>query len=271
MEYFFYGWEHADVVAVTDEYTGLRTPADLYEALSEIWCEYTCAPRLREGWSPENRTLGQCSVTAFLAQDIFGGKVYGILRDGGNYHCYNVVGDCVFDLTSEQFGDEVLNYEDNPEQFREVHFAKEEKRQRYVYLKEMLKMRFGRERRTDKREYAVELKHSGYNCCQAVLCSYADELKMPSELLKKMGACYGVGMGCMEATCGALCAAEMILGMKHYKGRPVLKSAAVLHERFRQMCGAAICKELKGRDTGVVLCECDDCVRNALTALAEQF
>ncbi|MCR5153533.1 MAG: hypothetical protein K6B75_01675 [Lachnospiraceae bacterium] len=53
--------------------------------------------------------------------------------------CYNVIGDCAFDLTSEQFGDEVLNYNDNPEQFREVHFAKEEKRQRYEYLKKELK------------------------------------------------------------------------------------------------------------------------------------
>lgn len=43
---------------------------------------------------------------------------------GGNYHCYNVVGDCCFDLTSEQFGEEVLSYQDNPEQFRETHFAK---------------------------------------------------------------------------------------------------------------------------------------------------
>ena len=142
MEYLFYGWEHADVAAVTDEYVGIRTPADLYEALSEIWCEYTCAPRLRGGWSRGNRTLGQCSVTAFLAQDIFGGRVYGILRDGGNFHCYNVVEDCVFDLTSEQFGDEVLDYGHNPEQFREVHFAKEEKRLRYEYLKEELKKRF---------------------------------------------------------------------------------------------------------------------------------
>lgn len=31
-------------------------------------------------------TLGQCSITAFLAQDIFGGEVYGILRPGGNYY-----------------------------------------------------------------------------------------------------------------------------------------------------------------------------------------
>ncbi len=138
-DYKFYGWERADALAVTDEYEGIQTPRDLYDALCGIWCEYTCAPRMRTGWSEENKMLGQCSVTAFLAQDIFGGKVYGIQREGGNYHCYSVVGDCVFDLTSEQFGEEVLDYENNPEQFREVHFAKEEKRQRYEYLKARLR------------------------------------------------------------------------------------------------------------------------------------
>ncbi|MDE7327688.1 MAG: hypothetical protein K2N63_15665 [Lachnospiraceae bacterium] len=142
MEYKFYGWEHADAPAVTDEYGTIKTPLHLYDALSDLWCEYTCAPRMRKNWSRQVRTLGQCSITAFLAQDIFGGRVYGIPREGGNYHCYNVVGDCVFDLTSEQFGNEVLCYENNPEQFREVHFAKEEKRQRYEYLKNELKKRF---------------------------------------------------------------------------------------------------------------------------------
>ena len=141
-KYNFYGWETADITSPDG-----MTPRDLYDALSGIWCEYTCAPRLRSGWSGENKTLGQCSITAFLAQDIFGGRVYGILRDGGNYHCYNVVGNCVFDLTSEQFGDERLCYENNPEQFREVHFSKEEKRLRYEYLKsEFLK------RKTEKRK-----------------------------------------------------------------------------------------------------------------------
>ena len=62
-------------------------------------------------------------------------KVYGILTTGSNYHCYNVIGNCVFDLTSERFGDEVLSYEENPEQCSEVHFAKEEKKLRYEYLK----------------------------------------------------------------------------------------------------------------------------------------
>ncbi len=142
--YRFYGWEQADVPAVTDEYPGIRTPLDLYDALSAgVWRAETCAPRLRDGWTPENKTLGQCSITAFLAQDIFGGEVYGIRRPDGNYHCYNVVNGRTFDLTSEQFGDEKLCYEGNPEQLRETHFAKEEKRLRYELLRRLLRERCG--------------------------------------------------------------------------------------------------------------------------------
>jgi len=139
MKYKFYGWKSADIPPITDEYKGIKNPRDLYDALTAVWSSGTCAPRLRNNWSIENRTLGQCSITAFLAQDIFGGKVYGILRGDDNFHCYNVIGDCIFDLTSEQFGDEELNYMNNPEQFREIHFAKEEKHARYEYLKSSLK------------------------------------------------------------------------------------------------------------------------------------
>lgn len=137
--YHFYGWERADVRPVSEEYGAIRDPRMLYDLLSGIWCADTCAPRMRADWTPENRTLGQCSVTAFLAQDVFGGKVFGVPLPDGNYHCYNVAGGCVFDLTSEQFGGEKLSYADNPEQFRELHFAKEEKRQRYEYLRERLR------------------------------------------------------------------------------------------------------------------------------------
>ena len=131
--YRFYGWTRADI---KDE-RGL-TPRDYYDYLEDIWAADTCAPRLRGNWSTDNRTLGQCSITAFLMQDIFGGKVYGIARSDGNYHCFNDVDGCVFDLTSEQFGDEELDYTDCSEQFRDDHFQKEEKRQRYELLKERL-------------------------------------------------------------------------------------------------------------------------------------
>lgn len=138
----FYGYNNSECIdAINNIYSGINNPIDLYNALSGIWCEYTCTPNLRGRWSKNNKTLGQCSITSFLAQDIFGGKVFGILRPGGNFHCYNVVGEYVFDLTSEQFYGEELNYSHNPEQLRTLHFAREEKLKRYEYLKYELNRR----------------------------------------------------------------------------------------------------------------------------------
>ena len=93
---------------------------------------------MRKDWSKDNPTLGQCSITAFLVQDIFGGEVYGIRLKEGGFHCFNKVGQCVFDLTSEQFGSLRLDYVHVTPQSREEHFAKEEKRRRYELLKERL-------------------------------------------------------------------------------------------------------------------------------------
>ena len=140
MAYNFYGWHNSNNVhAINDEYKGIINPCKLYDALLHVWCEYSCTPRLRHEWTFDNPTLGQCAITSFLAQDIFGGKVYGIPRDGGNYHCYNVVNGYAFDLTSEQFGDEILDYSGNPEQSREIHFMSTEKKERDDYLKTELK------------------------------------------------------------------------------------------------------------------------------------
>ena len=122
----------------------------------------------------------------------------------------------------------------------------------------------------DKRELAVELKHSGHNCAQAVLCAFADDIGMSSEELKKIGAASGVGMGCMESTCGALCGTQILLGMMKYDGKPILRDTMAVLKEFENKCGATVCKDLKGRDTGVVLCECDDCVRHAVE-IAETF
>ena len=146
MKYGFYGSETATSKPVAPEWQAIENPRVLYELLRGIWRVETCAPRLRDEWSKENAMLGQCSVTSFLAQDIFGGEVRGILRPGGNFHCYNDVAGCVFDLTSEQFTGEVLRYSaDDPVQEREAHFAKEEKRLRYKMLRRLLRQKIGLE------------------------------------------------------------------------------------------------------------------------------
>ena len=136
----FYGWESGCAPASPADYPGISTPRDLYDALLLIWSRETCAPRMRQDWTPDNPSRGQCSITAFLAQDIFGGRVFGIPLGDGNYHCYNVVGEEIFDLTSEQFSERLFYTpgEGNPEQSRETHFAKQEKEARYWLLRDRL-------------------------------------------------------------------------------------------------------------------------------------
>ncbi len=136
--YVFYGNEDCDVRAVDTSYN-VNDPKELYDKLSKIWCVETCAPRLRDKWSEDDRTCGQCSITAFLVQDIFGGIVRGVSLEDGNFHCYNVVDGKVFDLTSEQFKERLIYSDTDKIQERSVHFAKEEKYQRYLLLRKLLK------------------------------------------------------------------------------------------------------------------------------------
>lgn len=114
---------------------------DLYDALKASWCIETCSPSFRPRWSKENPSLGQCTITAFIVQDIFGGDVYGIPQPSGGFHCYNCIDGRIFDLASEQFGDAVLCYEGNPLQSREEHFADAGKYERYLLLKKKLEER----------------------------------------------------------------------------------------------------------------------------------
>jgi C_GCAxxG_C_C family probable redox protein len=120
-----------------------------------------------------------------------------------------------------------------------------------------------------KQEYAVELKHSNHNCCQAVICAYAEEIGIDYDTLKKLGAGFGSGMATMEGTCGALCGAQMLLGIDRYNGKPIHKDSGRLYNLFKEKCGSTICGELKGIKTGKILCDCDSCVRFAVDSYEE--
>ena len=123
----------------------------------------------------------------------------------------------------------------------------------------------------NRQEKAVELKHSGSNCAQAVLLAFEDVLSLDSETLKKLGACFGCGMGAFDATCGSLCAAQMIEGLTAYKGKQLLADAKLIHSDFVRMCGSADCGELKGLNGGRMLCACDDCIKNAVAIIEERL
>lgn len=118
----------------------------------------------------------------------------------------------------------------------------------------------------NREEKAVEIKRS-CNCCQAVMLAYADKIDIDEETLKKTGAGFGTGMGCMGATCGALCGAVAVAGLINNTGKPATMLSREIFKEFERLCGATICGDLKGIKSGKVLCSCDNCVRNAVSAL----
>lgn len=109
----------------------------LYRKLLSCWCRETCAARLRDDWSEENPSLGQCSISSFLVQDILGGDVLGVPIGGGMIHCFNEVNGVRFDLTSGQFCGKPVDYESATIQRREEHFKDPSKLERYELLKEL--------------------------------------------------------------------------------------------------------------------------------------
>ncbi|MBQ1801846.1 C-GCAxxG-C-C family protein [Lachnobacterium bovis] len=123
----------------------------------------------------------------------------------------------------------------------------------------------------DRREQAVVFKHNGYNCCQAVIKAYSDITGMNDELVRNLGSSFGGGMGCLEGTCGALVGAGIVAGCANTITPKTPANGKKLLSAFSQSCGDTICKNLKGIETGTILCSCDDCVRNAVDALEKEF
>ncbi len=108
-------------------------------------------------------------------------------------------------------------------------------------------------------DQAIRLRESGYNCCQALLCSYADILEISQDDLKTLGSAYGIGMKPGEGICGALCAAEILITLKKNDGSLIRKDIEKLREYFEDRAGAVICKNITGKKNENALCDCSDC------------
>ncbi len=106
------------------------------------------------------------------------------------------------------------------------------------------------------------------NCCQAVVRAFADTLDMPVDKLMQLSAGFGSGMGTMEGPCGALAGAIVVAGLRT-GGNGTMSLSRKILPRFKELCGATICRDLKGIGTGKILCSCENCVRNAVLAAEE--
>lgn len=124
---------------------------------------------------------------------------------------------------------------------------------------------------------AAEKHRNGYNCAQAVACTYCDLVGLDEETMFRLTEGLGAGMGNMAGTCGAISAGCILAGMKSSsanlekpdsKGKTYPLSKAMMRA-FEEQVGSVICKEIKGIETGTVLRSCSDCVKDAAKIVEE--
>lgn len=73
-------------------------------------------------------------------------------------------------------------------------------------------------------EQAIERHKRGFNCAQAVACTYCDLAGVSEDVMFRMMEGFGAGMGAMECTCGAVSGAVAVAGMKNSNGRELANS-----------------------------------------------
>ncbi len=121
----------------------------------------------------------------------------------------------------------------------------------------------------ERASLAKELKASAQcNCTQSVLKAFEDKIKVDDQALMALSSGFAAGMGCMESTCGALIGAVMCSGSLT-EGKGTARYAKDILKSFKEKSGDTVCKNLKGALTGVVLCQCPDCVYNAVMSIKD--
>ncbi|ARP50614.1 MULTISPECIES: C-GCAxxG-C-C family protein [Caproicibacterium] len=118
---------------------------------------------------------------------------------------------------------------------------------------------------------ALERHRTGYNCCQAVACTYCDLVGVSEDQMFRLAEAFGAGMGGMKETCGAVSGAMLLAGMKssggmrqRTKGGTYALSREIVNA-FLKKNTTAICKDLKGTESGIPLRSCDGCIEDACT------
>lgn len=101
-------------------------------------------------------------------------------------------------------------------------------------------------------QQAMELFRQGYNCAQAVLGAFCDDLDIHFESALKMTSSFGGGMGRLREVCGAVTGMFAVAGIKYGCTDPKDHKAKAAHYKriqdlaaqFRAENASIICKEL---------------------------
>lgn len=134
----FYGIEtSSNIKPISNDYK-INDLKDLFEILLNVWDDKTVSPGCLPVYNNENDpSKGQCTITAMLVQDIFGGTIRRI-HVGMGTHSLNEINGELYDLASDQFKvmNIPLNYEENEIADREKLNEDDNVYKRYLLLRE---------------------------------------------------------------------------------------------------------------------------------------
>lgn len=124
----------------------------------------------------------------------------------------------------------------------------------------------------DRAQLAIAYHDKGYNCAQSVCFAFSDKVEIDNETLFRVSEGFGLGMGGMEGTCGAISAATLLAGLKCSTGNLEAPNSKAISYKAAKVCLAAfkeqnqtlICRELKGIDTKQPLRACPDCIKDSV-------
>jgi len=84
-----------------------------------------------------------------------------------------------------------------------------------------------------RNEIATEKFLAGYNCAQAVLYSFCDELRFDKDAALKLACGFGVGMARRQEVCGAVSGGILAIGLKY--GRGERQERTITEETYRKV------------------------------------
>ena len=103
----------------------------------------------------------------------------------------------------------------------------------------------------ERQQIAYECFKEGYNCCQAVVMAFADDLPIEKDLLLKITSAFGGGFARTRNLCGAVAGIGMVLGLlKDNLGNvaddkmDIYQRVRSLTDKFEEDNGSILCGEL---------------------------
>lgn len=131
---------------------------------------------------------------------------------------------------------------------------------------------------SNKHTAVAKFTEKGYNCCQAVACTYCEKFGIKEEDMFRMTEGFGLGMGGLMDTCGAVTGMFLTISLANSAGdmdQPLLTKMdtyAKFREaakQFKEKRASVYCRDLKTENGAQPLPCCTRCVETAAELIDE--